>query len=259
MMKQIYLFFPGLISILLFVGMQQSVAQTVRINGMISDADTHVGLPGVSIWNKTSGAGTVSNETGRYFVEARPGDTIEFSMISYVRTQIVIPSVSSIMNIDLQKQIIGLQGVNIRGRIYSLDSARTRAEYDRYFNYKRPGALDVLKTLPSNPITALTYLVPSKARKRKEMFRGQLEYWEKEKYIDYRYNPEVVQKMTKLEGAELDTFMMKYRPSYQFLQTASEYDFLLFIKQSYAKYLSEKKADAITDSLKLGDSSRQGY
>ena len=125
------------------------------------------------------------------------------------------------------------------------DSAATRQEYAKYFGYKKPGAIDVLKTLPSHPITALTYLVPSKQRKRNEHFKEQLVYWEKEKYIDNRYSPELVEKMTHLNGNELDSFMMRYRPGYQFIQDATEYDLMLYIKNSYTQYQKDKAAGTL--------------
>lgn len=218
----------------------QDVAAQVRITGMVTDADSRAGLPSVSIWNKRTKVGTVSNETGRYYIEAMPGDTIEFSMLSYVRHQMVASGISATQNVALKRQIFGLQGVNVRGRIYHRDSLATRDEYGRYFDYRRPGALDVLKTLPSNPITALSYLIPSKTRKRKEKFGEQLQYWEKEKHIDYRYNQELVAKLTGLETPVLDTFMLVHRPSYSFLLSASDYDLMLFIKQSYAKFVKER-------------------
>ncbi|QEH40419.1 carboxypeptidase-like regulatory domain-containing protein [Chitinophaga sp. XS-30] len=218
----------------------QEAAAQVRITGMVTDADSRAGLPSVSIWNKRSKSGTISNETGRYYIEALPGDTIEFSMLSYVRYQMVAPGISSNQNVELKRQIFGLQGVNVRGRIYHRDSLAIRDEYGRYFGYKRPGAMDVLKTLPANPITALSYLIPSKTRKRKEKFGEQLVYWEKEKHIDYRYNPELVAKLTRLETPMLDTFMLVHRPSYSFLMNASDYDLMLFIKQSYAKFVKDR-------------------
>ncbi|MDQ0105173.1 hypothetical protein J2T02_000256 [Chitinophaga terrae (ex Kim and Jung 2007)] len=184
--------------------------------------------------------GTLSSESGRFYIEAVPGDTLEFSMLSYTSRLFTVPSMSSTHDIYLQKRLFDLQGVNVKGKNYHNDSLAMREEYGRYFNYKKPGAIDVLKTLPANPITALTYLVPSKARKRKEEFKEQLVYWEKEKYIDYRYSPEVVEKMTKLQSPELDSFMLKYRPTYQFLNSASEYDLLLFIKQSFEEYKKSK-------------------
>ena len=236
-----HVLFRYAVALLIFVvpSLQEAAAQ-VRIMGMVSDADTRTGLPSVSIWNKRTGVGTVSTETGRYFIEAMPGDTIEFSMISYVRTQIVASGISSTHNVELKRHVLGLQAVNVKGRIYRRDSLAMREEYGRIFDYKRPGALDVLKTLPSNPITALTYLIPSKTRKRREKFGEQLRYWEAEKHIDYRYNPDLVARLTKLEPPMLDSFMYAYRPSYTFLLNASEYDLMLFIKQSYAKFAQQK-------------------
>jgi hypothetical protein len=184
--------------------------------------------------------GTLSNESGRYYMEAIPGDTLEFSMLSYATKVIIVPMLSSSQNVYMEKRLFELQGVNVRGKNYRNDSMALRDEYGRYFNYHKPGAVDVLKTLPANPITALTYLVPSKVRKRKEQFHEQLLYWEKEKYIDYRYSPELVEKMTKLQSPELDSFMYKYRPGYQFLNSASEYDLMLYIKQSFEAYQKEK-------------------
>lgn len=227
---------------LLFALATQHLAAQVRISGMISDAESHQGLASVSIWNLKGKYGAISNETGRYFIQAYPGDTLEFTMVSYARHIMVVPAISATIDVALQRQIFNLGPVNIRGRNYQRDSLAIRDEYGKYFNYKKPTAGDFFKTLPANPITALTYLVPSKERKRKEAFRGQLEYWEKEKYIDHRYPPELVYRMTKLDGAELDSFMLRYRPSYQFLEEGTEYDIMLFIKKAFAQYQLDKGA-----------------
>lgn len=184
--------------------------------------------------------GTLSNESGRFYIEALPGDTLEFSMLSYVQKILIVPGMSTSQEVYMQKRLFELQGVNVKGRNYTRDSIAMRNEYGRYFDYKKPGAMDVLKTLPANPITALSYLVPSKARKRKEQFHEQLLYWEKEKFIDNRYSPELVGRMTKLQSPELDSFMYRYRPGYQFLNSASDYDLLLYIKQSFEEYKKER-------------------
>ncbi|CAL1521494.1 carboxypeptidase-like regulatory domain-containing protein [Chitinophaga sp. MM2321] len=229
----------GALFFFFFISLQDTLAQ-VRMSGMVADQDTRTGLPFVSIVNKRTLTGTLSSESGRFYIEAMPGDTLEFSMLSYAQKQIVTPGMSATQDVYLQRRLFELQSVNVMGSNHRKDSLAMRDEYDRYFNYRKPGAMDVLKTLPANPITALSYLVPSKARKRKEQFHEQLLYWEKEKFIDYRYSPEVVGKMTKLQSPELDSFMYKYRPGYQFLNTASEYDLLLYIKQSFEEYQKTK-------------------
>jgi hypothetical protein len=229
----------GALCFYLLFCLQQANAQ-VKVSGMVADADTRSGLPGVTIINKSTRSGTVTNESGRFSIDAMPGDSLEFSMLSFYRKELSVPTTSMFINVYLSKRIFGLQEVQIRAKDYHSDSLSIRQEYGKYFNYHKPGAMDVLKTLPSNPITALTYLVPSKARKRKEHFQEQLVYWEKEKFIDYRYNAELVERMTKLNGNDLDTFMHRFRPGYQFIMDASEYDLLLYIKQSFQQYQQEK-------------------
>ncbi|MBW8685736.1 carboxypeptidase-like regulatory domain-containing protein [Chitinophaga rhizophila] len=229
----------GVLLLYLLFFLQHASAQ-VRVSGMVAEADNRTGVPGVTIVNKSTRSGVVSNESGRFAIDAMPGDTLEFSMLGYYKKDLAVPTTSMFINVYLTRQVIGLTQVNVVGKDYKQDSLATRQEYGRYFNYHKPGAMDVLKTLPSNPITALTYLVPSKTRKRKEHFQEQLVYWEKEKYIDNRYNPELVERMTKLSGDELDTFMLRYRPGYQFLQDATDYDLMLFIKESFKHYQQER-------------------
>lgn len=229
----------GALFFFFFINMQGIFAQ-VRLSGMVADQDSKTGLPFVSIVNKRTLTGTLSNESGRFYIEAMPGDTLEFSMLSYTPKILLVPGMSASQDVYMQKRMFELQGVNVKGKSYKNDSLALRDEYGRYFDYHKPGAMDVLKTLPANPITALSYLVPSKVRKRKEQFHEQLLYWEKEKFIDYRYSPELVGRMTKLQSPELDSFMYKYRPGYQFLNTASDYDLLLYIKQSFEEYQKQK-------------------
>jgi hypothetical protein len=211
---------------------------------MVAESDNRTGMPGVTIMNKISRMGTVSNESGRFAIDAMPGDTLEFSLLGYYKKSLTVPTTSMFINVYLTRQVIGLSEVHVVGKDHKRDSLATREEYGKYFNYHKPGAMDVLKTLPSNPITALTYLVPSKTRKRKEHFQEQLVYWEKEKYIDNRYSPELVTRMTRLSGEELDSFMLRYRPGYQFLQEATDYDLMLFIKNSYKNYQEDKLTGA---------------
>ncbi|SFD27511.1 CarboxypepD_reg-like domain-containing protein [Chitinophaga sp. CF118] len=233
----------GALCFYLFFCLQHVHAQ-VKVSGMVADGDNRTGLPGVTIINKSTRSGTITNESGRFSIDAMPGDSLEFSMLSYYGKILPVPATSMFINVYLSRRVFGLQQVNIRAKDYHQDSMSVRDEYRKYFNYHKPGALDVLKTLPSNPITALTYLVPSKARKRKEHFQEQLVYWEKEKFIDHRYNPELVERMTKLNGNDLDTFMHRYRPGYQFIMDATEYDLMLYIKQSFEQYKLEKTMPA---------------
>ena len=52
---------------------------------------------------------------------------------------------------------------------------------------------------------------------------------EQENYIKYRFNKTAIKRITRLEGAELDSFMTLYKPSFEFTQTATTVQFYQYI------------------------------
>ncbi|MEI9955660.1 MAG: hypothetical protein WDM90_04965 [Ferruginibacter sp.] len=49
-----------------------------------------------------------------------------------------------------------------------------------------------------------------------------MEAEEQEKYVTYRFNKTLVRKLTHFEGDQLDKFMVRYRPTYEFVSQADE-------------------------------------
>ena len=70
-------------------------------------------------------------------------------------------------------------------------------------------------------------------------FQQRLVEDEQDKSIDHRFTHYIVTKITGLTGDEEDTFMFRYRPSYQFTQWSSDYVFYDYIKHSYLQYQAE--------------------
>ena len=85
-------------------------------------------------------------------------------------------------------------------------------------------------------------------RKNKTMLRFQerLLQEEQEKFIDHRFNKQLVRRLTNLTGEELDSFMVLYRPAYQFTLVSSDYEFQSYIKTCFAyfKNTEAKKENA---------------
>ncbi len=67
-------------------------------------------------------------------------------------------------------------------------------------------------------------------------FQRRLLMDEQDKFIDHRFNKALVRRLTLLEGAELDSFMRLYRPSYTFTKMSGEYDFQYYIKTAFFRY-----------------------
>ena len=59
----------------------------------------------------------------------------------------------------------------------------------------------------------------------------------KEAVIDYRYTPALVQQATGLTGLKLKDFMQQYRPTYNFVLAANDYEMIRFIQGAHQRYL----------------------
>ncbi len=64
---------------------------------------------------------------------------------------------------------------------------------------------------------------------------------EQDKFIDHRFNTGIVKKITHLEGDPLDTFMVRYRPSYEFTRDSDDYEFYQYIKLAFGQYKEMRK------------------
>ena len=69
-------------------------------------------------------------------------------------------------------------------------------------------------------------------------FQRRLIEQEQDKFIDHRFNKQVVRRLTNLSGEALDSFMVMYRPTYEFALVSSDYDFQSYIKKCYEQFKS---------------------
>lgn len=80
-------FLPGAVQAQ-FENFQDSV---VQLYGVVMTADSLRGLPGVSVVEKNSGRGTISNPQGVFSIAVLKGDRIEFTFVGYKPKTIVVP------------------------------------------------------------------------------------------------------------------------------------------------------------------------
>lgn len=67
-------------------------------------------------------------------------------------------------------------------------------------------------------------------------FQERLIEQEQEKFVDHRFNKQLVRRLTNLANEKLDSFMVIYRPSYQFTLLASDYELQSYIKRCYGYF-----------------------
>jgi hypothetical protein len=231
--------FRRMIPVALLAWCGQSAMAQVQINGTVYDRTQRFGMQGVSVMG-TSGAGTMTDSTGHYSIRLSSGDSIYFSYLGKftARWPIKMLDPDQPFNMSLEVGIDSLPPVIVQSRNYLLDSLRTREEYQKVFDYEKsyltapPGGQGMGFGVDFDML-----LNPAKAR-RMEAFRDRLIWEEQNNYIDHRFSPGLVRKITGLEPPALDSFMKFYRPSYEFLQTmTTEYEFYKYISDC-AKFYS---------------------
>jgi len=200
-------------------------------------------LAGVSVMS-TSGKGTATNDLGNYTIEVSEEDSIYFSYLGKPTVKFAVKSMPNPGGFDISLHVQSniLPTFLVMPPSYKFDSAQNREDYAKAFNYKKPGL--GISTTPMGAGGAgvgldLDQLINVfRFRKNKSMlgFQRRLIAEEEDNYIDHRFNKTIVKKITSLNGPDLDRFMKIFRPTYQFTQVTSEYDFYSYIKQAYLKY-----------------------
>ncbi len=96
--------------------------QQIRVTGIVKDSDAP--LPGVTVWEKDTNNGTLTDENGKYSLQITPGSIVTFSFIGY-KTQTHIVS-GTTLNITLQPDEAVLDEVVINAGYYNVkDQERT--------------------------------------------------------------------------------------------------------------------------------------
>jgi hypothetical protein len=230
-MKHIILY-----GILLSVAFSAGAQTTLR--GKVMDSKSDVPLEGATIFNTTQGIFKKAGQNGMFSIRALENDVLIVSSAGY-RADTVKLSQDIIVTglyIGLQASLVSLDTVTVTQRTYSEDSLLRRMEYAHLLD--RPvkdirGGNDAQYGFGVS-VSPITYF--SRKEKDKRRFRKQYEQYEQDAYIDYRFSPSYVHRVTGLAGEELQRFMKHYRPSYKALRSMVQEDLLLYINDSLKRF-----------------------
>jgi len=195
----------------------------------------------------TNGRGTISDSLGKYQLEVGLNDSIWFSYQGKPTPKYPVNKIADITQFDISIKLKMdiLEEVRVHTRSYKEDSIQNRRDYGRIFNYQKVSVGSMTNIGPTGAGIDIDELIRAFSfKKNRAMLRFQqrLLEQEREKFIDHRFNKPLVRKLTGLDGDELDKFMIRYRPSYEFTSFSSEYDFQLYIKRSFEAYTAEKNS-----------------
>lgn len=189
----------------------------------------------------TSGRGTITNSNGEYEIDVAEKDSIWFSYLNKptIKFPVLKMATPLAFDISLQVNVPILKEVKIRQRNYRQDSLQNREDYAKIFNYKKPGLSVVTPSYGAAAgfdINELINVFRFKRNRSMASFQKRLLLEEQEKFITHRFNKGLVRRLTGLDGNALDSFMLLFRPSYEFVLLTGEYDFQKYIKDAHERF-----------------------
>lgn len=211
----------------------QILIAQVQVTGTVYDRSQMHPMPGVSVV-ATSGGGTITDSLGNYSIKLRSTDSIYFSYLNKPTDKFPVKKIPADQpfDISLEVDIESLPTVLVNPKIYRQDSLENRIEYQKIFDYGKDYVTDVKSNRGGGMGVGIDFDMFFDGRKTRRIlaFQKRLEQEEKDKYIDHRFTKALVKKITGLEPPALDTFMVEYRPSYEFIQSfETEYEYYKFI------------------------------
>jgi hypothetical protein len=215
-----------------------------KIQGNVYDSSRTIPLEAVSVLS-TSGKGTVTDGNGHYAIEVGEKDSIWFSYLNKPTIKYPILKINDVSQFDiaLHVNVQVLKEVKVKPRDYKLDSIQNRIDYAKAFNFQRPN-LGTITSIGANgaafDIDELIRVFQFRKNRSMERFRERLLQQERDKFIDHRFNKQLVRRLTGLSDEALNEFMTLHRPTYEFTMYANDYDFQLYIKSSYQQYSRTK-------------------
>jgi hypothetical protein len=235
-----YSFFT--VVLLLFTGHAAQCQLPVR--GTVLDIGRINGVHGVTV-SATNGRRTQTDTLGRYMLDVAISDSLFFTYNNKSTLRYAVKDILDLTHFDIALQLTvpskykALKEVTVFSKSYQQDSAENREQYARYFDYRKPGIRSsVVNGAAGADVNELINMFRFRRNKYLKKFQTRLLMQEKDRYVDYRFNKKTVQNLTGLTGAAQDSFMLIFRPSYEFAATVQLYDFYWYVKMSGEQYKS---------------------
>ncbi|MEO6488482.1 MAG: hypothetical protein ABIO04_00965 [Ferruginibacter sp.] len=234
--KHIYLF----VFVILFAS---SVRSQLVVSGTVLDSSKINYIENVRVVS-SGGMFSVTDSLGRYSIMTTENDSLTFYYNNKPTQKFAVHSIPdpSRFDISLRIKVKGkykvLNEVVVYSKSYKQDSLENRQAYADVFDYSKPGLSTSIA--PGGAVGAdvdeLINIFRFRRNKRLRAFQQRLETQEQEKFINYRFNKVSVRRTTGLTGNLLDSFLVWYRPTYEFARNTDELTFSQYILNAYYQF-----------------------
>jgi hypothetical protein len=213
-----------------------------QVKGTVYDSSRLYPLEAVTVLS-SSGKGAITDINGNYHIDVSEKDSIWFSYLGKPTMRYAVLSMTDPLHFDvsLRINVTVLRGVTVSPRNYRLDSIQNRIDYAKVFNYEKPKLKPTMGGGAGGvgvgfDLDEIIQMFQFRKNKNMQRFQERLIQEEQDKFVDHRFSRQLVRRLTNLINEKLDSFMVMYRPSYQFTLLTSDYEFQSYIKKCYEQF-----------------------
>ncbi len=217
--------------------------ESSQIEGVVFDKDTKERIARTNIINNTTGKSFYNNLKGEFKINAKPGDQLIFMRQDYFTDTLTVHSNDNLV-VSLRRVAIPLKEVTIHDSLATPQQKLLATQKAFRKIYGSSAYSDLLSTSPGSgagiSIDAIWNSI-SRSGRNAQHLQGVIQQDYEQSVIDYRFNRTYVGSITKLKDKELTDFMIRYRPGYYTVTTATDYEFITYIRNNLRRYLRNKK------------------
>jgi len=237
----------------LFVLVAGNIFAQLSVSGTVYDSTRTVYVKNVLVKTK-SGNHTITDSLGQYSIAVTKKDSIAFVYRNKSTPEFAVSDIADMTAFDvaIQVRVFGkfkmLKEVTVTSKTYKEDSVENREDFEHIFDYSKPGIK--LSDNDNNAGLDLDQLIDMfRIRKNKEMhvMQQRLIEEEQDRYVDYKFNKALIKRITTIDSTDIGVFMQRYRPSFEFVQSATTADYYQYILDASYEF---KKQKLQRDSLK---------
>lgn len=219
---------------------QQHTNQDIIINGIIKSDKSEEGLSQIMIVNKRKGNGIFAQSNGQFKISMHKTDTLLITALGYKTKKISFKDSTLkneyFINITLDKLQIQLKEVEIfpQRDLSEIEKDIQKLHYDKN---------DYMLSGINSYTSPITFLYQEFSRKeRSKRLAAELRYEDKKRELLKELLTKYVNgNIIKLSTEQFDEFIQFANVSEEFMKSSTQYEFIMFIKFRYEKYVEVKK------------------
>ncbi|XVJ67117.1 MAG: hypothetical protein HEQ40_13470 [Lacibacter sp.] len=224
----------------------------IQVSGTVYDSTKRNLVEGVQVLC-TCGTMTFTDSVGNYTIFAGDKDSLFFFFRNKPTQMFPVTAIKTpwqfdiAINLHVPGKYKQLKEIIVYGKTRRQDSIENRIAYDKIFNYDK-GGLRIANSAPESgfgagiDLDALINVFRFRRNKSRLLFQQRLIKEEQDRYIEYRFNKNIVKRLTPLkDGEALERFMIEYKPEYELLTQILDIELYMYIQAAAKDFLSKAR------------------